>query len=33
VKKVDRPEKLELEDVGLENSLRDWKRGLRELRD
>jgi hypothetical protein len=33
VKKIDRPEKLELEDVELENLLRDWKRGLRELRD
>jgi hypothetical protein len=27
VKKIDQPEKLELEDVGLENLLRDWKRG------
>jgi hypothetical protein len=34
VKKIGRPEKLELEDVGLENFLlRDWKRGLRDLRD
>jgi hypothetical protein len=33
VKKIDRPEKLELEDVGIENLLRDWKRELRELRD
>jgi hypothetical protein len=27
VKKIDRPEKLELEDMGLEHLLRDWKRG------
>jgi hypothetical protein len=27
VKKIDRPEKLELEDMGLENLLGDWKRG------
>jgi hypothetical protein len=32
VQKIDRPEKLELEDVEFENLLRDWKRGLRELR-